>query len=603
MSCKKIFLPVMLGMAAILGCQKNNQEITLVNDRPLAPEGKSGNMVLAGNTTVNFTQAITYSGVKAAYPFSGTISTYGSTSIAQPGGAIQSARLTNLKLGLYRVPIKWNGGNVISSAVGGPTNISGLAWITAIKNTGSEPMVVIGGAANDNDITPADAANLVNYFKNNGMPVKYWVVGNEPGMTMDEYCAMFNAVFDAMKNADTSIKIGGPALAWFNMDGLRRFIQLSGNKADFIDYHHYAMGVSFLSDEQALSETVNWENEIKEIRAMIASELPGAESRIEIQVGEYNWSWRTGNGYPGWNGDDRFYNSIATVWAASVAGHIAKAGGRGHQYADLNGALGLTFEKASDASNFGRSVNDAMPVYYGLQMFSGGNLFRAFGSPANASTTLSNVEVYASTNKNIVMVNKDLSASQTVSVDAIGIPNGAVIDVWQTNNAQPFTAPQKVGSIVASNGWFSYNLPAKTVTTFIVTTSTSQNLALTSMVTASGYVNAAESPDKAKDGNTTTSKWCDNMNHDKWLQYDFGSGRTIKKIVLNWEDWDKNTKYKIQTSNDGNNWTDCIVETINDADPRSYDVNLSNIRYVRFFVAQSDDTDAVRLMEFEVWGN
>ena len=84
---------------------------------------------------------------------------------------------------------------------------------------------------------------------------------------------------------------------------------------------------------------------------------------------------------------------------------------------------------------------------------------------------------------------------------------------------------------------------------------------------------------------------------------DINRKRTIKKIVLNWEDWDKNTKYKIQTSNDGNNWTDCIVETINDADPRSYDVNLSNIRYVRFFVAQSDDTDAVRLMEFEVWGN
>ena len=94
-----------------------------------------------------------------------------------------------------------------------------------------------------------------------------------------------------------------------------------------------------MSDEQALAETVNWENEVNEIRAMIASELPGAENRIEIQVGEYNWSWRTANGYPGWNGDDRFYNSIATVWGASVAGHIAKAGGRGHQYADLNGAV------------------------------------------------------------------------------------------------------------------------------------------------------------------------------------------------------------------------------------------------------------------------
>src|SRR5687768_242625 len=190
MSCKKIYFPVMLGMATILGCQKNKQETTLVNDSPLAAKGKAGNRVLAGNTTVNFTQAITYSGVKAVYPFSGTISTYGSTGIAQPGGATQSARLTNLKLGLYRVPIKWNGGNVISSAVGGPTNISGLAWITAIRNTGSEPMVVIGGATNNNDITPSDAANLVNYFKNNGMPVTYWVVGNEPGMTMDEYCAM-----------------------------------------------------------------------------------------------------------------------------------------------------------------------------------------------------------------------------------------------------------------------------------------------------------------------------------------------------------------------------------------------------------------------------
>lgn len=322
-----------------------------------------------------------------------------------------------------------------------------------------EAVIVIGGQTNNNDITPEDAVNMVRYFKNRGLSVKNWIVGNEPsmnGLTIQEYCQMFNQVSDAMKEVDPSIKIGGPAWAYYDLNALRSFIKLSGSRADIIDYHHYEMGEFFLSDEEALLQTLNYENEINEIRSMIRTELPGAENRIEIQVGEYHWSHRRDNGYPGWNGDDRFFKPVTTVWAASVAGLIAKAGGRGCQYADLNGPLGLTFENSDEATHFGRSVNDPMPIYYGLFMFTGGNLFRHFGKEfVVASTTIENMEIYASTSKNIVLINKDSSNAKKIHLKMRGLRNRRRVDIWQTERQNPFNPPTNKGTQIIRNGYFS----------------------------------------------------------------------------------------------------------------------------------------------------
>jgi hypothetical protein len=423
-------------------------------------------MGATANTFVDFSTPLSPS--LAPSPFSSSISTYGQNGGSIVASATQRANLSSLGLGLYRVPLQWNGSNIISGAAYGPTNVSGDQWINAIKSLGAQPMIVVAGSSNNN-FTPDDAAALVQHF-NPANNVAYWVIGNEPDndhLSMSAYCTLFNATVDKMKAVDPTIKVAGPAWSHYDQNDLQAFLNCAGSKVDVIDYHHYAMGGSYLDNATALAQTVNWENEITQIRQMINATVPARAAAIEIQVGEYNWSWRTGDGYPGWNGDDRFYQGVVTVWSASVAGHIMRAGGRGHQYADQNGALGLTFEKQSDATYYGQQVDAPMPIYHGLRMFSGGDLFRPFGSIAvSASTTLANVEVFASSNgQNVVMINKDPSATQTAVLQTTG-STASTVDVWQTDNNAPFQAPQLKASLAVSGG-VSYALPPYSVTTFV----------------------------------------------------------------------------------------------------------------------------------------
>lgn len=434
-----------------------------------SPQGWRHAVAAAPNVTVDFTSTVRS---VAPYPLSSTISTYG-----QDGGSIavsasQRGRLGSLGLGLYRVPLQWNGGSIISSAGGGPTGISGDAWVSNIRSFGGVPMIVVGGSS-DNNFSPSDAANLVQHFNaNRATRVDFWVIGNEPGnagMSIQAYCDLFNSTVDAMKAKDNTIKVIGPAWAYFDINALTTFLQCAGSRVDVIDYHHYAMGGTYLDNATALSQTGQWESEINQLRQSINQLVPNRASQIDIQVGEYNWSWQTADGYPGWNGDDRFYQAVATVWGASVAGHIMVAGGRGHQYADQNGALGLTFEKNSDAAHFGHQVTDPMPIFHGLRMLSGGSMFRGFGNTVvAASTSLSNTEVFASTNqKNIVLINKDPSATQNAAIQLNGV-SGGTIDVWQTDQNAPFADPGKQASLTIVGGMVQLSLPPYSVSSLVV---------------------------------------------------------------------------------------------------------------------------------------
>ncbi|HJP96571.1 MAG TPA: malectin domain-containing carbohydrate-binding protein [Candidatus Saccharimonadales bacterium] len=423
------------------------------------------------NASVDFTKATT---TLATKPFSSTISTYGENNTDIINSASQRSALANLKAGYYRIPLQWNGGNIVSSAGGHPAG-SGDAWVNSIKNIGAEPQIVVGGSA-DNNFTPDEAANLVRHFNKpttgSANPVNVWVIGNEPGnggMSIQTYCDLFNATAAKMKAVDPTIKVAGPAWAYFDSNTINTFLQCAGNNVDIIDFHHYAMGGSFLSEATALAQTGDWESEVTQTKQAIAQYVPSRANQIEVQVGEYNWSWRAEDGYNGWQGDDRFYQSVNTVWGASVAGHIAKAGGRGHQYSDLNGPLGLTFEKTDAASHYGRKVTDPLPIYYGMEMFTGGTLFRGFGtSMVDASTTLNNVEIYASNNgKNIVVVNKDPQATQPLTLKLTGFGGGSA-DVWQTSKDAPFDAPVKKTTINNVNDLLSYGLPPYSVTTFVL---------------------------------------------------------------------------------------------------------------------------------------
>jgi Ricin-type beta-trefoil lectin domain len=490
--------------------QTENQDAnkdSLVRNRKLSPKfivpiviicivlGYTGYLLAthaaSANVMINFNNPITSLDPNA---FSGTISTYGGQNIT--ASQKQDTNLKNLNLGLYRVPIQWNGGNPISSAGGGPANISAAKWIQAIKSIGAQPEIVVGGTSDDN-FSASDAANLVDYFNNpkssHYNPVKYWLLGNEPdnhGMSLtanNAYCNLYNSAESQMRLKlqqdglnPASIMIGGPTIEQWSPAELQNFINCA-NDFEIIDYHQYAMGGNLLTNAQALTQADSYGSELTQLRSMLVSKFGAAKANsIQMSVGEYNWSWQFGDGYNGadaWDGsgnDIRFFEPVATVWSALVAGNAAAAGGRSDQYSDQNGALGITFDdaEANILSHYHTAVNDPMPDYWGLAMFTGANLFRHFGmSLVQSSTTLPNVEVYSSSNSdNVVLVNKDPNAQQTAILQLTGVNSGTA-EVWQTSNSQTaaFSPPKKLqASLTIANGTAQVVLPPYTVTTLVI---------------------------------------------------------------------------------------------------------------------------------------
>jgi len=434
------------------------------------------------NINVNFNSTVT---TLAPGAFSGTISTYGGQNITT--STKQQNNLRNLSLGTYRIPIQWNGGNPISSAGGGPKNISAYAWIRAIKSIGAEPEVVIGGTSDDN-FTPQDAQNLVKYFNTPGTnhysPVHYWLIGNEPdnhGMSLtsnNQYCALYNQSAPLMKKVDPTILVGGPTIEQWDQQELQNFLNCTPSaNVDIVDWHAYAMGGNALSDSDALNnQAPSYETHLDTLRNMITQKYGAARSaQIQMSVGEYNWSWQFQDGYQGgWDGgsnDTRFFEPVAGVWAASVAGHIAEAGARGNQYSDQNGPLGLTFDDSEGniLQHYGTSVNDPMPIYWSLAMFTGANLFRSFGTNVvSTASHIPGVEVFASNNnKNIVLINKNPGTQEVANIGLAGF-GGGTADIWQTNPSAQFSAPNKISTVKNVTDLVTVTLPAYSITTIVL---------------------------------------------------------------------------------------------------------------------------------------
>ncbi|GGB41079.1 hypothetical protein GCM10011409_18240 [Lentibacillus populi] len=142
------------------------------------------------------------------------------------------------------------------------------------------------------------------------------------------------------------------------------------------------------------------------------------------------------------------------------------------------------------------------------------------------------------------------------------------------------------------------------------TTDTS-NVALNAEVKASSQCNEKEAGAYAVDGKMDT-KWCDNSGAtDKWLELDLGQVYTINEwVVKNAGIGEsggypfRNTKnFRLQKSNDGENWTD--VDVVKDNVQTIVDryVPAFSARYVRLLIDKGAyDNHTARIYEFEVFG-
>jgi hypothetical protein len=247
-----------------------------------------------------------------------------------------------------------------------------------------------------------------------------------------------------------------------NYQYLQDFLNGSGAYVDFVDFHKYDTGSTTSSSQAAgfLANTCRYGLRIAQIRNYLNtfSTTQSRANSIDIEIGEWNLtSDGTDTGLT--------YQEFNTVYSASALGYIMNNGARGLMYGDQNGPLSMI----SDGSN-GSGTNNGMPIYWGYAMYTGAGLFRTYGTTSVAtSTTLSNVDVFASTNGNsIVVVNKDPNNTQNATFALTGYISGSA-DVWQKSNSfGPYIAPQKLGAATITNGEFTYSLPPYSVTTFVL---------------------------------------------------------------------------------------------------------------------------------------
>lgn len=432
----------------------------------------------ASDINVDFTNTI-----RTLHPLAISMdeSAYGRNGIYITDDVIHRERIKELKIAGMRMSLKYSipgepGSPIRCSATGCNQTVTGDQWVSAIKQTGAQVTIELHqDKTHTLSTATADAANMVRHFNiNTSNPVKRWIIGNEPdnsgsssNMSATDYSNRFNALYDAMKAVDPTIEIGGPATAYYNTGFLDTFLTISGGRADFVDFHTYGQGgTTVRAQDVLLSETDRYENYINDLKGRIQTKQPSRASEIEIEVGEWNLDW-DGEGV-----SQSEYKQYNTVWSASALGHILKAGGISMQYASKNGDLGALWEYQTANSPTGWQIDDRMPIFHGIGMYTGESIsgFPRFGNTmVNSSTILPNVEVYVSNNpKNIVVINKDPSASHDAEFSLTGVTSGTVDVFRKDQNVEPKDLPVKQSSTTINSGTFSYTIPPYSVTAFIV---------------------------------------------------------------------------------------------------------------------------------------
>jgi hypothetical protein len=436
--------------------------ILLVACLPQQPQARSQHALPLGNTIIDYASPL----LKLDPIAMGmNISAYGYPNVFA-NDRLEQQKLKALGIKYMRINLKYStpgdpASKIVCDSTGCDDRWTGDQWVQAIKAIGAQPLVTVSYNA-------ADAANMVKHFnKEANNSVRYWIVGNEPdlaGISAAAYSTNFNRVYDAMKAIDPTIKIGGGATAWYDAPFLQAFLQRSGSRVDFVDFHGYAQEGNAPGDYATLLQYAEgYGNSIDNLRSLIQQIVPGRASQIGIEVGEWELNW---------GGAAQDNTNFHAVWTAAVLGNILKAGGWSLFYADKLNALYGYPHTFTDPYGHVVHINpdDANPAYFGIAMYTGGGLFRGFGNTlVSANTTLQNVEIFASDNpKNIVVINTDPSVAATATFSLNGVASGT-IDVWRKDESVLFPNPPiKLGTLPLEDGAFTYKLPPFSVTTFVL---------------------------------------------------------------------------------------------------------------------------------------
>ena len=195
-----------------------------------------------------------------------------------------------------------------------------------IRDCGSSAIVTVNAGTG----TPEMAAEWVRWAKANHYPVAYWEIGNElegqweqghfrpdgKEMSGEMYADIYLAFAKAMKAADPTIKIGGPAASNDGVVFGAALLEKAADYIDFISYHTYPAN-SHKGTPKLFEEADSILAGIKKVRELIRQKAPHRADKIEIGITEWHVGIHEG---------PRTVNHISGPWTAKWIGRMIEAG-------------------------------------------------------------------------------------------------------------------------------------------------------------------------------------------------------------------------------------------------------------------------------------
>jgi hypothetical protein len=356
----------------------------------------------------------------------------------------------------WRIPLDMNPGAPSSSERLGGT-ADGARYLRAIRSIGGTPYPIIQGNPRNDDFSAAQVSAFVHYFNDNsgaraGGRVRRLILGNEPdndgAAGVANYLANLEGWISAAKTADPAIRISAPASSHWGNDALLRDGAARYSGVDILGYHAYD-GSDHGSGPPGFPETRHYHDDMVELRGFRTG-LTG------YGLEEVNFGNRLGTA--------PLYDWRNYVWLSSVIGQVITAGGNVSTFADLNGSFGMMNDGTGEDDQPG-SLYTPFPSYWAVGMWTGMNgRFRRFGRwTVPAASTIPLLDVFATANSKIVLVNKDGVRDRTVDI-GLGNRTSGRFSVWQSARERPTAGPTRTVSGAAySHSVVRVHLPAGTV--------------------------------------------------------------------------------------------------------------------------------------------
>ena len=458
----------LLPLAAVLGCESGS--------RPARDP--------AVTATVDLRRPVS---TTSPYAIGVGVSTYGATAL---DSREQREAERRLDARYVRLPVGWRDGRVTSSAAGGPTTLDVPALADLYRSWGYRVLAVIGGATTDIDVLPGDAERIIQALGDD--MIDYSSPNepdNSPGGSLTTAIDVAGMIHAEGSPLVPDLRVWGPVWTTYDRDSVRAFAEAMGpERFGGVDYHHYAMGTDSLTTRAALDLTPVWGDEVRELRSDLRS--LGLPERVNVD--EFNLSWRSTDGTPAADGgfvspasgelvNGRFFTAVNTVFIASVAGHVMRAGGTAMPYATQNKALGVMVQNEydgntadhPDSGGVQRPDSSPMPAYWGIAAWTGASLWPHMADAFFDVTEPEDraVEVFAVGNEagghNVVVINK--SESETIRLDLAvrGLPDRE-FDLFRSDAGAPYDPPRRLRPGRTDDGRVELRLPPLTVSVVVL---------------------------------------------------------------------------------------------------------------------------------------